>query len=122
MSTTSLETLLDTLGPHAKKLGDELLVAIKNEQYATITILAVAVLDVVFREPCGAASLADGRDYNRARYNFNVRWLRKRRNSIVHYEGFREGFLDNKDDEAILKKDADRALEILTEALTTLIH
>ena len=122
MSATSLETLLDTLGPHAKKLGDELMAAKQTNQHATIIILAAAILDIALNEPSGAPAKADTITQTTARNTRQAHWLRKRRNNILHYEGGRGGFMDAKDDAEILKKDAARALDVLTEALTTLIH
>ena len=122
MSATSLETLLDTLGPHAKKLGDELMAAKQTNQHATIIILAAAILDIALNEPSGAPAKADTITQTTTRNTRQAHWLRQRRNNILHYEGGRGGFMDAKDDKEILKKDAARALDALAEALTTLIH
>ena len=122
MSATSLEALLDALGPHAKKLGDELMAAKQTNQHATIIILAAAILDIALNEPSGEAAQADAITQTTARNTRQAHWLRKRRNNILHYEGGRGGFMDAKDDTEILKKDAARALDVLTEALEILIQ
>ena len=122
MSATSLETLLDALGPHAKKLGDELMAAKQTNQHATIIILAAAILDIALNEPSGAPAKADTITQTTTRNTRQAHWLRKRRNNILHYEGGRGGFMNAKDDAEILKKDAARALDVLAETLNTLIH
>ena len=122
MSATSLETLLDTLGPHAKKLGDELMAAKQTNQHATIIILSAAILDIALNEPSGAPAKADDFAKSVAYKNRQSHWLRIRRNGIVHYAGGQGGFMNAKDDTEILKKDAARALDALTKALTILIQ
>ena len=120
MKLAALKAELDRLGPHANRLGQELLVAATEGQSATVIILAAAVLDVALREPSGPAGTADGISIAEARDGREAFWLRERRNGIVHYEGGRGGLMGEDDDNTILAQDARRALDALTEALVTL--
>ena len=120
MKLAALKAEIDHLGPHANRLGQELLSAATAGQSATVIILAAAVLDVALREPSGPPGTADGMSMAEARDGREAFWLRERRNGIVHYEGGRGGLMGAADDNAILAQDAKRALDALTEALVTL--
>lgn len=120
MKLAALKAEFDHLGPHANRLGQELLSAATAGQSATVIILAAAVLDVALREPSGPAGTADGMSMAEARDGREAFWLRERRNGIVHYEGGRGGLMGAADDNAIMAQDAKRALDALTEALVTL--
>lgn len=120
MKLAALKAEIDHLGPHANRLGQELLVAAAEGLSTTVIILAAAVLDVALREPSGPAGAADGMSMAEARDGREAFWLRERRNGIVHYEGGRGGLMGADDDNVILAKDARRALDALTEALVTL--
>jgi len=120
MKLAALKAEIDHLGPHANRLGQELLVAAAEGLSTTVIVLAAAVLDVALREPSGPAGTADGMSMAEARDGREAFWLRERRNGIVHYEGGRGGLMGADDDNVILAKDARRALDVLTEALVTL--
>ncbi len=120
MKLAALKAEIDHLGPHANRLGQELLVAAGEGLSTTVIVLAAAVLDVALREPSGPAGTADGMSMAEARDGREAFWLRERRNGIVHYEGGRGGLMGADDDNVILAKDARRALDALTEALVTL--
>lgn len=120
MKLAALKAEIDHLGPHANRLGQELLVAAAEGLPTTVIVLAAAVLDVALREPSGPAGTADGMSMAEARDGREAFWLRERRNGIVHYEGGRGGLMGADDDNVILAKDARRALDALTEALVTL--
>jgi hypothetical protein len=120
MRLAALKAEIDHLGPHANRLGQELLVAAAEGLSTTVIVLAAAVLDVALREPSGPAGTADGMSMAEARDGREAFWLRERRNGIVHYEGGRGGLMGADDDNLILAKDARRALDALTEALVTL--
>lgn len=120
MKLAALKAEIDHLGPHANRLGQELLVAAAEGLSTTVIVLAAAVLDVALREPSGPAGTADGMNMAEARDGREAFWLRERRNGIVHYEGGRGGLMGADDDNVILAKDARRALDALTEALVTL--
>ncbi|MDA0909239.1 MAG: hypothetical protein O2938_07015 [Proteobacteria bacterium] len=120
MRLAALKAEIDHLGPHANRLGQELLVAAAEGLSTTVIVLAAAVLDVALREPSGPAGTADGMSMAEARDGREAFWLRERRNGIVHYEGGRGGLMGADDDNVILAKDARRALDALTEALVTL--
>ena len=119
MKLAALKAEIDHLGPHANRLGQELLVAAAEGLSTTVIVLAAAVLDVALREPSGPAGTADGMSMAEARDGREAFWLRERRNGIVHYEGGRGGLMGADDDNVILAKDARRALDALTEALVT---
>ena len=85
---------------------------------ATVIILAAAIMDVMFREPSGYPASADGVDIAEARDSRDAFWLRERRNGIVHYEGGRGGMMGA--DQALLEKDAVRAIDTLADALDIL--
>jgi hypothetical protein len=120
MKLAALKAEIDHLGPHARRLGEELLSVAADGQSATVIILAAAILDVALREPSGPAGTADGMSVAAARDGREAFWLRERRNGIVHYEGGRGGLMGEDNDNAILAQDARRALDALTEALVIL--
>ena len=111
------------LGPHADLLLGELLKAVDMRMHASVIILSAAILDVMLREPSGRPVNADGVDIAAARDSRNAYWLRGRRNGIVHYEGGQDGFMGGMmgEDDAILEKDAARAITVLADALDILI-
>lgn len=111
------------LGPHADLLLGELLKAVDMRMHASVIILSAAILDVMLREPSGRPVNADGVDIAAARDSRNAYWLRGRRNGIVHYEGGKDGFMGGMmgEDDAILEKDAARAITVLADALDILI-
>ncbi len=107
------------LGSHGDLLLGELLIAADRKLYATVIILAAAVLDVMLREPAGGISHARPMDIAAVRDSRDAFWLRERRNGIVHYEGGKGGLMGGGD--AILMADASRALAIVTQAIEDLI-
>jgi len=110
------------LGPHAALLLDEMLIAAQAGLHATVIVQSCAILDVILREPAGKPASADGIDLAVARDSRDAFWLRERRNGIVHYEGGRGGLMAESDaDRAILRRDADRALHILIDAIDLLL-
>ena len=117
--TTKLEGYIPDLGPHAGRLMGEMLAARRAGLDASVIMLAVAVLDVALREPSGYPAGADGVDLAAARDSRDAFWLRERRNGIVHFEGGRGGLMG--DDDALLKRDADRAVQVLADALDLLM-
>lgn len=119
VAITRLEGYIPDLGPHAGRLMGEMLAARRAGLDATVIVLAVAVLDVALREPSGYPAGADGIDLAAARDSRDAFWLRERRNGIVHFEGGRGGLMG--DEDALLKRDATRAVEVLAEALDLLM-
>ncbi len=106
------------LGSHGDLLLGELLIAADRKLYATVIILAAAVLDVMLREPTGSITHARPMDIAAVRDSRDVFWLRGRRNGIVHYESGRGGLMG--DGDAVLMADASRALAIVTQAIEDL--
>lgn len=102
------------LGPHARLLLGEAIVAMKAQQYASVIILAAAVFDVALRE---GDIRADGVTIASVRDSRDAFWLRDRRNGIVHYEGGKGGLMGETGASDILRVDAVRACAILAEAL-----
>ena len=119
-----LEGQAGSLGPHAGLLLGEALAAMDSGSYASVIVLAAAVLDVALREPGGAHSGADGPALSAARDGRDAYWLRERRNGIVHYEGGRGGLMGVSEKGGggmeELRLDAARALSVLADALDTL--
>jgi len=115
-----LDRYHSALGPHAQLLLSELKSAATAmpAASATVIILAAAIMDVMLREPSGYPATADGMDIAEARDSRDAFWLRERRNGIVHYEGGRGGMMGA--DQALLEKDAVRAIETLADALDIL--
>ena len=111
-----LEAARHHLGPHARILLAEMIQAAEAGMGATVIVQAAAILDVMLREPGGKPAHADGIDIAAARDSRDAFWLRDRRNGIVHYEGGQGGLMDEKD-LSILRRDADRALKTLIEAI-----
>ena len=106
------------LGSHGDLLLGELLIAADRKLYATVIILAAAVLDVMLREPTGSITHARPMDIAAVRDSRDAFWLRGRRNGIVHYESGRGGLMG--DGDAVLMADASRALAIVTQAIEDL--
>jgi hypothetical protein len=116
---SKLEGYIPDLGPHASRLMGEMLAAHRAGLDASVIILAVAVLDVALREPSGYPAGADGIDLAAARDSRDAFWLRERRNGIVHFEGGRDGLMG--DEDSVLKRDANKALKVLMDALDLLM-
>ena len=112
--------LQELVGPHARLLLKEALAAMQGGNYASVIILAAAVLDVTMHEPSGEVAMADEFDKRSGRLGKDAVWLKNRRNGLVHYEGGQSGLMGEKDASEVLKADALRALKIVESELKRL--
>ena len=101
------------LNPHARVLLQEYNKALKNKMWSTAIILSLTIIDNILSDD-NSLYFPDGLDVNNFKRSKDFHWLRIRRNEILHYEKPIEGFMGNKDGEQVLKSDATRANDILT--------
>jgi hypothetical protein len=104
------------LNPHAKVLYDESIIAFKNKMWASIIILSLTIIDNVIMDE-RSLNYIDGLDLNDFKRSKDLKWLRVRRNQILHYEGPIEGFYGSNDSKNALKEDAKKAMKIMDAGL-----
>ena len=108
------------LNSHAQVLFDEYNVAFKNKMWASVIILSLTIIDNILTDE-RILDYIDGLDLNELKRSKDLRWLRIRRNKILHYEGPIEGFYGNGDSQKVLKLDAERANKILNIGLRKIL-
>ncbi|MGY9027998.1 MAG: hypothetical protein ACKVIT_09105 [Candidatus Puniceispirillales bacterium] len=107
------------LNPHAKILYDEIIIAFKNKMWASVIILSLTIIDNVIMDE-RSLNYIDGLDLNDFKRSKNLKWLRIRRNQILHYEGPIEGFYGSNDSKNALKEDSKKAIKIMDVGLEKL--
>ena len=114
-----IEIILSYLNPNSKKLFNEIILAKKNNMWATIIVFSLTILDNIFHQD-DTNNLVEGLELNNIKYSKDISWLRKKRNEILHYE-------NSDDDESIgffnvedLKKHSFKAYNILCKNLIKL--
>jgi hypothetical protein len=116
-----LEDYYAFLNPHAKTLIEEYKIAHENKMWATIVILSLTIIDNILSDE-NCLDHIDGLNLNELKKSKDMRWLRSRRNKILHYEGPAEGFYGSKDSLRVLKLDADRANKVIKECFSKLFN
>ena len=114
-----IEIILSYLNPNSKKLFNEIILAKKNNMWATIIVFSLTILDNIFHQD-DTNNLVEGLELNKIKYSKDISWLRKKRNEILHYENSENeqssGFFNDED----LKKDSFKAYNILCKNLIKL--
>ena len=112
VNISNLENFRKYVNPHAEILLKEYKQAINNDMWVTSIILSLTIIDNIFSDDSNL-DFIDGLDLNHFKNSKDLKWLRLRRNKILHYEGPIEGFYGNNDSNNVLMKDALRAEKIL---------
>ena len=107
------------LNSHAKVLFDEYNLALKNKMWASVIILSLTIIDNVIMDE-RSLNYIDGLDLNDFKRSKNLKWLRIRRNQILHYEGPIEGFYGSNDSKNALKEDSKKAIKVMDVGLEKL--
>ena len=107
-----IEIILSYLNSNSKKIFNEIILAKKNNMWATIIVFSLTILDNIFHQD-DTNNLVEGLELNKIKYSKDISWLRKKRNEILHYENINNvesiGFLNDED----LKIDSYKAYNIL---------
>ena len=111
-----IEVITQKLNPNSRKIFNEIVLAKKNKMWATVIVFSLTILDNIFHQE-DMSDMIDGIELNSLKYSKEINWLRKKRNSILHFENGLEDknliFLNDND----LKKDSFRAYSILFKSL-----
>ena len=114
-----IDFILSLLKFNNKKIFDEIVLAKKNNMWATIIVFSLTILDNIFHQD-DTNNLVEGLELNKIKYAKDISWLRKKRNEILHYENSENdqsiGFFNDED----LKKDSFKAYNILCKNLIKL--
>ena len=107
-----IDIILSYLNSNSQKIFNEIILARKNNMWATIIIFSLTILDNIFHQD-DTSNLVEGLELNKIKYSRDLFWLRKKRNEILHYENSdnheSEVFFSDKD----LKIDSQKAYIIL---------
>ena len=115
----SIDNYSKYINPQNKILVQEYKIAIQNEMWVTTIILALTIIDNILSDE-NNLDYVDGIDINHFKNSRDFHWLRLRRNQILHYEGPKEGFLENKDSINVLKIDSLKADKIVKKCFVDL--
>ena len=114
-----IEIILNYLNSNSKKIFNEIILAKKNNMWATIIVFSLTILDNIFHQN-DTNHLVEGLELNKIKYSKDISWLRKKRNEILHYENSENnesiGFFHDED----LKIDSFKAYNILCKNLIKL--
>ena len=107
-----IEIISSYLNSNSKKIFNEIILAKKNNMWATVIVFSLTILDNVFHQD-DTNNLVEGIELNKIKYSKDISWLRKKRNEILHYENNENneaiGLLNDED----LKIDSYKAYNIL---------
>ena len=111
-----IEIILSYLNSNSKKIFNEIILAKKNNMWATIVVFSLTILDNIFHQD-DTNNLVEGLELNKIKYSKDISWLMKKRNEILHYENSENykpvRFLNDQD----LKLDSYKAYNILCKKL-----
>ena len=107
------------LNPQNKIMLEEYEKAVHNQMWITTIILALTIIDNILSDE-NNLDYIDGLDINYFKNSRDFHWLRLRRNQILHYEGPKEGFFENKDSVNVLKIDSLKADKIIKKCFVDL--
>ena len=114
-----IEIILSYLNSNSKKIFNEIILANKNNMWATIIVFSLTILDNIFHQD-DTNNLVEGLELNKIKFSKDISWLRKKRNEILHYENSEDnefvGFLNDED----LKIASIKAYNILCKNLIKL--
>ena len=95
-----IEIILSYLNSNSKKIFNEIILAKKNNMWATIIVFSLTILDNIFHQN-DTNDLVQGLELNKIKYSKDISWLRKKRNEILHYENSEDnesvGFFNDED-------------------------
>ena len=80
-----IDIILSYLNSNSKKIFNEIILAKKNNMWATVIVFSLTILDNLFHQH-DTNNLVDGLELNKIKYSRDISWLRKKRNEILHYE------------------------------------
>ena len=100
------------LNSHAQVLLEEYEKSQINKMWATSIILSLTIIDNILSDE-NNLEYVDGLDLNELQKSKDLKWLRLRRNQILHYEGPIEGFYKSLNSWRVLKLDADKADKVI---------
>ena len=80
-----IKIILSYLNSNSKKIFNEIILAKKNNMWATIIVFSLTILDNIFHQN-DINDLVEGLELNNIKYSKDISWLRKKRNEILHYE------------------------------------
>ena len=115
------------LGPHAKALIAEMILAVRVGMPIVVIILAATIVDVITNEQRLEALNIESTnkielDWLTVSERKQLDWLRGLRNKLVHYQGVIAGMGGSKADNKYLRKEADKALKAISPLLAGLEH
>ena len=114
-----IEIILSYLNSNSKKIFNEIILAKKNNMWATTIVFSLTILDNIFHQN-DTSHLVKGLELNKIKYSKDISWLRNKRNEILHYENSDDdesiGFFNDED----LKKNSFKAYDILCKNLIKL--
>ena len=114
-----IEIILSHLNSNSKKIFNEIILAKKNNMWATVIVFSLTILENLFHQD-DTNDLVEGLELNKIKYSKDISWLRKKRNEILHYENSDNdlsiGFFNDED----LKIDSFKAYKILCKSLIKL--
>ena len=115
------------LGPHAKALIAEMILAVKTGMPIAVIILAATIVDVIMNEQgLDAINIESPNrielDWLTVSERKQLDWLRGLRNRLVHYRGVITGMGGSETDKKYLRQDADKALKAISPLLAGLEH
>ena len=79
------EIIFSYLNSNSKKIFNEIILAKKNNMWATVIVFSLTILDNIFHQN-DTDFLVEGLELNKIKYSKDISWLRKKRNEILHYE------------------------------------
>ena len=114
-----IDIILSYLNSNSKKIFNEIILAKKNNMWATVIVFSLTILDNLFHQH-DTNNLVDGLELNKIKYSRDISWLRKKRNEILHYENSDNdeaiGFFNDED----FKKNSFKAYNILCKNIIKL--
>ena len=114
-----IDIIFSYLNSNSKKIFNEIILAKKNNMWATIIVFSLTILDNIFHQD-NTNNLVEGLELNKIKYSKEISWLRKKRNEILHYENS----VDNESvvffNDGDLKIDSIKAYNILCKNLIKL--
>ena len=114
-----IDIIFSYLNSNSKKIFNEIILAKKNNMWATIIVFSLTILDNIFHQD-NTNNLVEGLELNKIKYSKDISWLRKKRNEILHYENSEDnesvGFFNDED----LKIASFKAYNILCKNLIKL--
>ena len=114
-----IDIIFSYLNSNSKKIFNEIILAKKNNMWATIIVFSLTILDNIFHQD-NTNNLVEGLELNKIKYSRDISWLRKKRNEILHYENSEDnesvGFFNDED----LKIASFKAYNILCKNLIKL--